>query len=188
MFVRDKANAILYYVCAKERKKEAVSPYLYYSMLTQTTAFSTSSSPISNEEWTAYKLSASNLFAGEVVLPQRPSLVLPDNRQSCRELSISLGWVTKFQSTWTIRNVHPLYFSNSKLTFWVTKSPTLAHFICSPVPQASQLTIPSIPFFLTSVILQAPPQKIWSHCNLLYLKINQPPFGPFPSPSCPLLP
>lgn len=167
IFVRYKANAILYYMCAKKGDKEPVSPYLYYFLLiSQSAAFLTSSSPISNEERTAYKLSASNLFAGDLIVPQGPSLVRPDSRESCRELSISLYWV--------------VYFSNPKLTFWVTEKTSLAHFICLLVPQASQLAIPSMPFFLTSKILEALPQKVWSCHNLLYLKINQPSFGPFP--------
>lgn len=80
IFVTYKANLILCYVCTKKGEKELISPYLYYSLLTQATVFLTSSSPISNEEWTAYKLSTSNLFAGDLVVPQGPSLVLPDSR------------------------------------------------------------------------------------------------------------
>lgn len=90
VFVRYKANAILYYVCAKKGDKEPISPYLYYSLLiSQSSVFLTSSSPISNEERTAYKLSASNLFAGDLVVPQGPGLVLPDSRQSCREFPLT---------------------------------------------------------------------------------------------------
>ena len=61
---QSKCHPILH-VCwrKREKEKEAIPLYLYYFIWTQTTAFSTSSSPISYEEWTAYKLSASNLFA-----------------------------------------------------------------------------------------------------------------------------
>lgn len=163
IFVTDKANAILRYMCTEE--KEAISPDLYYSRLTQTTAFLTSSSAISDEEWTVYELSSPNLFG-------------PSWQQSCRKFSVSLDWVAKLQSTCTIRNVYPCPLATLRLFFEWLKPP---HFICSPVPQTSQLAIPSIYYFLTSVILLVPPQKIWSHCNLIHFKINQPPFGPFPS-------
>lgn len=53
-----------YITCALKRERKRKKQYLHICItLTQTTDFSTSSSPVSNEEWTAYKLSASDLFA-----------------------------------------------------------------------------------------------------------------------------
>lgn len=170
IFVTDKANAILHYMCAKE--KEAISPDLYNSRLTQTTIFLTSSSPISDEEWTAYELSAPSLFG-----PSTRTYFGPSWQQSCRKFSISIDWVAKLQFTCTFRNVYPRSFGNLKLIFWMTKTPT-SYLLPSPSDFSA---IPSISFFLISVILLVPPKKIWSHCNLIQPKINQPPLGPFPS-------
>lgn len=165
--------------CTVEKEKRAVSHCLSYSILTETTVFLTSSGPIPNKEWTAYTVCIKliSYWLG----PSPGTWFGPSWQKTVAEKSIFLDWVSKIQPTYTIRNIHPFDFSNSMFIFWVTKKLTSACFICSPVPQGPPLAIPSLAIFLTSIIFQDTAQKVWSHCHLLYLKINQPAFSQFPS-------